>query len=272
MTGERTGAPVLLDATDPGSCERHRAALATLPAYYTVSDSAAGGAAVVSSAAAGWAERAIKQLKAGASAVLIVIGERLDVAGLDAVEQAARAAGAIVAADLEFAADPAWAALAASASLSELGLIDGLATTSGSTRAAAIRLLVTLAVAFPVLPDFEVLVSATDHLVLGSTGGSAPVTLTALRGRRDGGQRFDLVARAVRYEISWPGRPRAAPTLVDTHTVTGAVRAALTYQAPERGLWQRLHPRLGSGGADASMSQLRAALGAFSFVTPATVP
>ena len=37
-----------------------------------------------------------------ASAVLIVIGDHLDVVGLDAIEQAARATGATVAADLEF--------------------------------------------------------------------------------------------------------------------------------------------------------------------------
>jgi hypothetical protein len=261
MTSQHPIIPVRLDAADPGSCERHRAALATLPACYAVSDSSAGGAAVVSSAGNGWAERAIQQLENGALAVLIVIGDHLDMAGLDAVELAARASGATVAADLEFAADPAWAHLVQSADLGQLDLIDGLAITSGSPRAAAIRLLVTLAVALPVLPEMEALVAAPDHLVLGSTSGSAPVTLAVTYSAFDGSQRLDLVAKAVRYEISWPERPRAAPALLYTHSVTGTARAALSYEAPERGLWQRLHADLGHGhGEGVSLGCLRAAL------------
>jgi hypothetical protein len=273
MTGERPVVPVLLDTTDLDSRERHRAVLATLPSYYALSDTASGGVAVVSSAGAGWAERVAGHLRAGASAVLIVIGERLNVTGLQAVGQAARSAGAVVAADLEHAADPAWASIAESANLDELSLIDGLATTAGSPRAAAIRLLVTLAVAVRPLPSFELLAESPDHLALGSTGGSAPVTLAAVRGARDDGQRLDLVAKQIRYEISWPGRSRAAPAVAYTHTAAGTVRAPLHYEAPERGIWQRLHAHVAGGraglGAEIGLDGLRAALRSASFTSPA---
>jgi hypothetical protein len=265
VTGGAPIVPVMLDGIDAGADERHRAALATLPARYVMAEDAAGGVAVVSGSGEDWVKRAIRHLDAGASAVLLVIGAHLDVAGLDAVGQAARSAGAVAAADLEYAAEPAWTSLAASVSLGEIGLMDGLAVTAGPLGAAAIRLLVTLAAAVRPLPPFEVIAEAPGHLALGSAAASAPVTLTAVRGPDEDGQRLDLVARQVRYEISWPGRPRAGPVLACTHTAAGTARAPLSYQAAERGLWERLHARIVAGheAATDGLDQLRTALEAF---------
>jgi hypothetical protein len=261
MTGEHGIVPVALDASDPVSCDRYRAALATLPASFRLSATADGGVAVVSGATKDWAERALRQLDNGAAALLLVIGEHLNFGGLDAVEQAARCARAVIAADLEYAADPAWISVAATASQSAFGLIDAWAVTDGPVRPAVIRLLVTVAGAVPVLPRFEVVASAPDHAVLGSAGSEAPVTVAATRGTEEGGQQIHLVAREVRYEVSWPGRPRAAPAVAYTHRAAGTTRAALGYEAPERGVWQRLHASLAEGSeSGSSLKTLRAVL------------
>jgi hypothetical protein len=270
MTGERI-VPVLLDSADPDSCERHRAALATLPAYYSLSEVAAGAVAVVSSANEDWAKRAIGHLEAGAAALLVSIGEYLDIPGLNAVEKAARSAGALVAADLEYAADPAWTSLAAAVRQDTMGLIDGLAVTAGPVRAAALRLLITVAAAVPVLPSFQLLVAAPGQLVLGSTDGPVPVTVAAVRGADEDGQRLDMVSREVRYEISWPGRPRAAPAVCYTHRLAGTTRAALRYEAPERGMWRWLHAGLADGGPGPGLGSLRAVLESVPFSSPAAL-
>lgn len=273
MTGSQHPVPVLLDETDPRFCERHRAAVATLPSRYILAETAAGGVAAISGTGADWTERARQQLCDGAAAVLIGIGEHIDEVGLEAIEQAAGQCGAIVVADLEYAADPAWLAFAETAPIAEADLIDGVSVTTGSLRAAIIRLLITLAVA-GIQPDFEPIVIAGDHWVLGSSGGGAPVTLAATCGADESGQRLDLVASQVRYEIFWPDQPRASPTTLYTHTKAGTERSELTYEAPERGLWQRLHASLtgpGTRGADSSLAYLRAALGSVSLPTPGPV-
>lgn len=258
---ERSRVPVLLDTADPRSSERHRAALATLPAWYALSDTAAGAVAVVSGARPDWARYAIGCLDDGALALLIIIGEHLDLPALDTVERAAQSAGAAVAADLEYAADPAWASLAAVSGVRETGLIDGLATTGGPLRAAAIRLLVTLAVLGPV-PALELVTEGPDHLVLASMTRSLPVTLAVTRDAGPGGQRLDLVSRKIRYEARWPDRPRSAAAEVFTHTAAGTARSTLSFVASERGTWQRLHPGGRQERAGLGVGQLRAALGA----------
>jgi hypothetical protein len=267
---EPSRVPVLLDTADPGSSERHRAALATLPAWYTLSDTAVGAVAVVSGARPEWARYAIRCLDDGALALLIIIGDHLDLPGLDAIERAAQSAGAAIAADLEYAADPAWASLAGMSGVRETGLIDGLAATGEALRAAAIRLIVTLAVLGPV-PALELVAEGPDHLVLASRARSLPVTLAVTRDTGPGGQRLDLVSQEIRYEARWPDRPRSAAAEVFTHTAVGTARSTLSFEASERGTWQRLHPGGRHDGAGLGIGQLRAALEAASF-GPAAVP
>jgi hypothetical protein len=238
---------VTLDPTHAGTATRHEEVLASLPARWRITHDV-GDVAVVFGGRPDWVGRAGAALATGCRALLVTRPSWTEPGAVTVLAADAAKAGAIVAVESSYLADPTWTRMlpALREHVGDAVVVDSVATVPTADTVSVLSLCIEqLALVQTIVGSVDSVGFRQidlDSYVFGGNSKRGVLNLVGTRGGC-GAERLalDLVGMEKAWRIRFDQGAPARPSAVERLDSSGFHRFAQTYETGRRGIWAELH-------------------------------
>jgi hypothetical protein len=232
---------VRLDLADP---DRHRVALATLPARWCITTDPGADVVAVSGRGRDWPATAAAAIGAGARGVLVAAPEPADVGALRQLEETR----AVVAVESPVF-DATWLDTVDSvrAAVSAASLVHGLAVTDRDLASGLVEQVTLIGSLAGSLDEVRAGSADRTSYWISATVAGTPVSLAGVESPVGTRLTVDVVAEHEQWVAAFDGSAAARPTAVAHYDAHGARLAPDRHESAERAVWRHLAAALTEG-------------------------
>jgi hypothetical protein len=239
---------VMLDPADPAAAERHRVALATLPARLRIATEPGADVVAVSGRGPDWPAAAAAALSSGARGVLVARPGPADVDAVRRLHETASGTGAVVAVESPVL-DPTWLAAVERlrAAVPAASLMDGLVVTDRDLASALVQQLMLIGSVAGALEDIRGGSAGTTGYWISASVAGTPVNLAGVASPVRPRLTVDVVSGHEQWKACFDPSALARPTSVARYDEHGAELRPEVYESADRAVWRHLAAALTEG-------------------------
>lgn len=232
---------VMLDLADPAVAERHRVALATLPARLRIATGPGTDVVAVSGGDPDWPACVAAAISSGARGVLVAGPGPADVDAIRQLHERASARGAAVALESPVF-DATWLAAVGSArtAVPAASLVDGLLVTGRGLAAGLVEQLMLIGSLAGALDDIRGGSAGLAGYWVSASLGGTPVNLAGVASRLGARLTLDVVSEHEQWAASFDRSGAARPTSVARYDEHGTQLRPELHESAERAVWRHL--------------------------------